>query len=122
MIARPGMVTPPLLCRMFQDKVPSNSSSLSSVCVSQAVRKSVNNTTCIDARLKSEFNLINQMVVHTLALVLRSFWFGSLHGFGSCKLLHVVQRGSLVRTVRLYERIALRTLMCATETSHPVKL
>jgi hypothetical protein len=91
MIARPGMVTPPLLCRMFQDKVPSNSGSLSSVCVSQAMRKSVNNTTCIDASLKSEFNLINQMVVHTLALVLRSFWFGSLHDFGSCKLLHAVQ-------------------------------
>lgn len=73
MIARPGMVTPPLLCRMFQDKVPSNSGSLSSVCVSQAMRKSVNNTTCVDASLKSEFNLINQMVVHTLALALRSF-------------------------------------------------
>lgn len=85
-----GMVTP-RYC--FEDKIPSNSGSLSSVCLYltscgkmchvclQAVGKSVNNKTPIDASLKSEFNLINQMAVHTLALVLLSFWFGNLHGF-----------------------------------------
>ncbi|CAD6341659.1 unnamed protein product, partial [Miscanthus lutarioriparius] len=98
--------SPPALC-LLQDKVPSNSGSLSSVCVSQAMRKSVNNTTCIDASLKSEFNLMNQMVVRMLALVLRSFWFGSLHGFGSCKLLHVVQRGSLVEEELERARVAI---------------